>query len=206
LKILRRGDQSYIVHRQLRLVSDRWTIINLVAFGPTQNIKSGRNTMKTQHVSASAVINAPAQQIYTILADYHDGHPRILPKPYFSSLEIEQGGVGDGTVIRFEMRAPGMTRTFHADVTEPEPGRVLVESNRSETAPASKSVTTFTVDPIKGEVQSQVTISTALSVSNWLEGLFTTMFLRRVYAQELKQLAHLAEERLAHSSASSLRT
>jgi hypothetical protein len=153
--------------------------------------------VKTQHVSASAIINAPARQVYMILADYHDGHPRILPKQYFSLLEVERGGVGAGTVIRFQMRAPGMTRTFLADITEPEPGRVLVESNRVETDPASRSVTTFTVDPIHGGQQAQVTISTALSVANWLEGFFTEMFLRRVYAQELKQIAALAEERVA---------
>ena len=157
--------------------------------------------MRTQQVSTSAVINAPAKQVYAILADYHDGHPRILPRQYFPFLEVERGGVGAGTILRFEMRAPGMTRTFHADVTEPEPGRVLVESNWSETDPAAKSMTTFTVDPVKGEQQTQVTISTALSVSSWLEGLFTTMFLRRVYAQELRQIAALAEERLVASGA-----
>jgi hypothetical protein len=149
--------------------------------------------MKTQQVTASALVNASAKKVYAILADYHDGHPRILPRQYFPFLEVERGGVGAGTVLRFEMRAPGMTRTFHADVTEPEPGRVLVESNWSETDPASKSVTTFMVDPVKGEQQTQVTISTVLSVSSWLEGLFTTMFLRRVYGQELKQIVALAE-------------
>ncbi len=147
------------------------------------------------------MINAPARQVYAILADYHEGHPRILPKQYFSSLEVKRGGVGAGTVIRFQMHAPGTTRTFLADVTEPEPGRVLMESNRVETEPASQSVTTFRVDPINDGQQAQVTISTALSVSNWLQGLFTTMFLRRVYAQELKQIAALAEERVAAMSA-----
>ncbi len=161
--------------------------------------------MKTQQVSATAVINAPARQVYAILADYHDGHPHILPKQYFSSLEVERGGVGAGTVIRFQMHAPGMTRTFLADVAEPEPGRVLVESNRVETDPASQSVTTFTVDPVNGGQQAQVTISTALPIANWLEGLFTTMFLRRVYAQEFKQIAALAEERAADMSVKSAR-
>jgi hypothetical protein len=146
--------------------------------------------MKTQHVGASTVIDAPAQWIYKILANYRDGHPRILPARYFSSLEVERGGIGAGTVIRFEMRVPGMTRTFHADVTEPEPGRVLVESNWVE---------------INGEQQAQVTISTTLSVANWLEGLLTTRFLRRVYDQELKQIAALAAQRPPDSNAESVR-
>ncbi len=48
--------------------------------------------MKTQQVSTAAVIKAPAEQVYAILVGYRDGHPRILPKQYFSSLEIERGG------------------------------------------------------------------------------------------------------------------
>lgn len=102
------------------------------------------------------------------------------------------------------MRAGGRTRSFRAEVTEPEPGRVLAETNRLEADPATQSVTTFTVDPLKGEAQTQVTISTTLPVANRLEGLFTIMLLRRVYAQELRQIAALAEERLAASSAKSL--
>ncbi len=98
-----------------------------------------------------------------------------------------------------------MTRAFLAEVTEPEPGRLLVESNRVETDPASQSVMTFTVDPINSGQQAQVTISTALSAANWLEGFLTTMFLRRVYAQELKQIAALAEERAAAMSVKSAR-
>lgn len=160
--------------------------------------------MKTQQVTASAIIDAPAKRIYTILADYRDGHPRILPQQYFSALEVKQGGVGAGTTLRFQMRASGTTRTFLADVSEPEPGRVLVESNWLENDPTSISVTTFTVDPIDGEQRARVTISTTLSVSNWLEGLFTTMFLRRVYAQELKQIAVLAADQSANSSTESV--
>ncbi|HTP09852.1 MAG TPA: hypothetical protein VMP08_16460, partial [Anaerolineae bacterium] len=107
--------------------------------------------------------------------------------------------------LRFQMRASGITRTFLADVTEPEPGRVLVESNRLESDPTSTSVTTFTVDPIDGGQRAQVMISTVLSVSNWLEGLFTAMFLRHVYAQELKQIASLAEELRTGSNVESVR-
>jgi len=54
----------------------------------------------TKHsVSASALIPAPAQKVCDLIADYRDGHPRILPKPYFVSMEVEQGGYGAGTVI-----------------------------------------------------------------------------------------------------------
>ncbi len=149
--------------------------------------------MKQQHIAASSVINAPPQQVYAILADYEVSHPSILPKQYFPSIEVTRGGVGAGTALRFQMKAGNSTRSFIADVTEPEPGRVLVERNRLEADPNATSVTTFTVDP-NGERQTHLTIATEMTVSNWLEGLVTMLFLRRVYAQEMKQIAALAEK------------
>ena len=163
--------------------------------------------MRAQRIAASAIIMAPARQVYAILADYCEGHPRILPRQYFPLLEVEQGGTGAGTRIRFQMHATGSTRTFLATVTEPEPGHVLMETNELvEPVPAkassqSRSVTTFTVDPVDEDQHAQVTIATELVVANWLEGLFTTMFLRRVYTQELKQLAALVEGRSISSNA-----
>lgn len=40
--------------------------------------------MKSCHITYSGLVKAPAQEVYTILADYRHGHPRILPKPYFN--------------------------------------------------------------------------------------------------------------------------
>src|SRR6266403_913529 len=99
--------------------------------------------MKTCRVTTSAIIPAPAKQLYAIIADYRNGHPHIIPKPYFTYLEVEQGGIGAGTIIRFQMRVLGRTQNFRAVVTEPDPGRVLVETNNG-----GESVTTFTVDPL----------------------------------------------------------
>ena len=145
--------------------------------------------MKTR-VAASAIIKVPAQQVYAMLADYHNGHPHILPSQYFSDLQVEQGGIGAGTVIGFQMRVLGGTQTFRAAIMEPEPGRVLVETNLP-----SGAITTFTVDPRLGGQHAQVTIATELAVSNWLEGLVTKMLLHRIYVQELKLLAAYAEKR-----------
>lgn len=69
--------------------------------------------MAKHSVSASALISAPAQRVYDLIADYHNGHPRILPKPYFISLEVEQGGYGAGTVINFQMKLMGRIQPFH---------------------------------------------------------------------------------------------
>src|SRR5688500_20330956 len=74
---------------------------------------------KAYTVTASATVEAPAEVVYNILADYHEGHPAVLPRKYFTGLAVEGGsGYGDGTVIRFGMRAFGKTREARAAVTE----------------------------------------------------------------------------------------
>jgi hypothetical protein len=148
---------------------------------------------KTFSVQASAPVGAPAEVVYNIIADYRKGHPHILPRKYFEWLEVEQGGRGDGTVIRFQMRVFGQTRVLRAVVTEPDPGRVIVETDTGGIGP----VTTFTVEP--NDAGSDVTISTELTSAGGLLGIAERFvlrrILRRVYAAELKQLESVAVER-----------
>ena len=147
--------------------------------------------MKAPMAKASRVIQAPADQVYRIVADYRHEHPLILPKPYFVSLEVEEGGVGAGTIIRFAMRLMGQTQNFRSSITEPEPGRLLVETDLR-----SQTTTSFQVTPI-GESQARVTISTELKGRNWLEGVLAKPMLQKIYRQELELLAGLAEGRAA---------
>ena len=148
---------------------------------------------KSFTVKASARVGAPAEVVYGIIADYRNGHPHILPKQYFEWLEVEQGGRGEGTVIRFQMRVLGQTRVLRAVVTEPEPGRVLVETDTGGGGP----VTTFTVEP--EESGSHVTFSTELTSAGGplgvLERFVMKRILRRIYARELEQLGRVAVER-----------
>jgi uncharacterized protein YndB with AHSA1/START domain len=141
--------------------------------------------MKSHRVSATVLVNAPSQQVYALLADYQHGHPSILPKQYFPLIVVERGGIGAGTHINFQMRALGTTQTFRGQITEPEPGRVLVETSRLAGDPSQISTTTFTVDPLDGGQSTQLTITTDLLVANRIAGFFTTLFLRRIYAKEL---------------------
>src|SRR5687767_16032306 len=97
--------------------------------------------MATFTVIASRRIPAPPAEVYAIIADYTEGHPHILPSAYFRNIEVEKGGVGAGTRIRFEMTAFGAVRSMTADIEEPSPGRVLVERDVE-----GRVVTTFTVD------------------------------------------------------------
>ena len=144
--------------------------------------------MKSQIATASRVVDAPAQTIYNIIADYRSSHPAILPKPYFISLDVEEGGVGEGTIIRFQMRILGQIQTFRALITVPEPGRVLQETNMN-----THVATTFTILPLGHESHTKVTIRTELKNRGLVEGLVAKLLLQKIYARELGLLAEIAE-------------
>ena len=141
-------------------------------------------------IEESADIAAPPARVYAIVADYHAGHPRILPKQ-FHDLVVEQGGVGEGTVIRFLVTVLGRTETLRGVVTEPEPGRVLVESY-----PRNGNVTTFIADPLEGGRATRMTISTVMQGKNGIAGVverwLLTRALRPIYREELGLLAKVA--------------
>jgi hypothetical protein len=145
--------------------------------------------MKSQFATATKIINAPAAMIYEIVADYRNGHPRILPKPYFLSLDVEEGGFGAGTIVNFKMRILGQTRSFRSLITEPDPGRVLLETDL-----ASDVATKFAVFPLEDESRTQVTIITELQGRNRVENFVAKIMLQKIYGQELEQLARLVEE------------
>ena len=149
------------------------------------------NRTEKHTISASALIPARRERVYTLISNYNDGHPRILPKE-FSSLVVEQGGVGAGTIIRFQMSVFGKKQTFRAAITEPEPGRVLVETDLD----ANGAVTTFTINPGSAPADSHVTISTVLPVRSGflgkIERTMSTMLLRPIYIKELQNLARVA--------------
>lgn len=144
--------------------------------------------MRYHRVSVSRRISAPAEAVYALIADYHNGHPRIVPPNYFRNLEVEQGGYGEGTVIRYEMKVFGSWRTYRAHITEPVPGTSLVETDL-----ATGAVTTFTIVPVENGVETHVAITTEVMTQEGLAGVIeraaTTGFLRRVYAQELRVIA-----------------
>ncbi|HYO48706.1 MAG TPA: SRPBCC family protein [Chloroflexia bacterium] len=151
--------------------------------------------MARMHAEASAVINAGPDVVYNIIADYENGHPRILPEKYFSNLQIEEGGVGAGTVISFSMKVGGSETTYRARIEEPEPGRVLVEKGLN-----SDTTTTFTVTPAEGG-KSLVKIATDWTGSSGIKGLIERAaapgMLRKVYEEELRKLEEVTASREA---------
>src|SRR5919202_4125693 len=93
--------------------------------------------------SAERVVAAPAAVVYHLISDYA-AHHRDAPEGFlpdaFTNLVVERGGVGAGTVVRFASTLGGRRQTMTASITEPQPGRVLVESGPGVT-------TTFSVVP-----------------------------------------------------------
>ena len=94
-------------------------------------------------VESRANVGAAAPDVYRMIADYRSGHPRIIPPRYVRNLEVEKGGYGAGTLIRYDLLAFGTTYHARARVTESQPGRVLVETDLEKGA-----VTTFTVESL----------------------------------------------------------
>lgn len=65
-----------------------------------------RNTSYgTIHVCVERSVEAFTGIVYGYLADLRVHHPQFLPSP--SGFEVESGGVGDGTFVRFEVTAGG---------------------------------------------------------------------------------------------------
>jgi len=140
--------------------------------------------MATILVSAERTVDAPADDVYGYIADMREHHPRFLPSA-FSDFQVESGGVGEGTITRFTVTAGGRTRQYRMKVAEPEPGRVLTESDTG-----SSLVTTTTVTPQGG--RSLVTISTtwqgAGGIGGFFERLFAPRAMRGIYTDELERL------------------
>jgi uncharacterized protein YndB with AHSA1/START domain len=145
--------------------------------------------MAKVEASAERTIDAPAEQVYGYLADMHQ-HPRFLP-PAFSDFKVEEGGVGAGTVTSFAVTAGGRTRNYRMRITEPEPGRTLVESDAN-----SSLVNTFHVEPQGGK--SLVRISTSWDGAGGIGGFFERTFapraLHRMYLDELERLNAYARD------------
>ena len=112
----------------------------------------------------------------------------------FQNLVVEEGGTGEGTTIRFDMRVLGTLRHSRARIAEPSPGRVLTEQDVD-----TGTLTTFLVKPAGDGRVCDVTITTELKLPDGplagIQGRVATWFLRRVYADELGLLDAEAKRR-----------
>lgn len=145
---------------------------------------SSRESLRPVRVTEEGTVNAPPERVYAFLADYRNHHVRFLP-PAFRRLSVDEGGVGAGTLISVELALGGRVHAFRARVEEPDPGRVLTESDVD-----SGAVTTFTVRP-EGAA-TRVRIETVFTPARGLRGIFErrvgAFLLRRLYRDELARL------------------
>jgi hypothetical protein len=139
-------------------------------------------------ISAERLIDAPADVIFHCIADYREHHrPGGFLPPAFSDLEIDRGGVGAGTELHWVLTAGGRPRTISATVSEPVPGRVLVESG-------SGIETTFTVEPAGGGARVRFdTVIDEGGLQGVLNRLFAARLLGPVYEDELIRLEEYAK-------------
>jgi hypothetical protein len=157
--------------------------------------------MAEVRAESEGIVHAAPAVVYGYLADMRTHHPKFLP-PAFSDFTVVEGGVGAGTVTTFTVTAGGRSRPYKMRLSEPEPGRVLQESDEN-----SSLVTTFTVDGVaaadasNGAEQSRVRIRTTWQGAGGIGGFFERTFapraMRSIYDDELRRLDAYAREQAA---------
>ena len=142
--------------------------------------------MNDSITEVSATIDSPPSQVYGILADYKEGHPSILSQ-YFTELLVLEGGKGAGTIFVTQLNFMGIRQKYHVEVTEVEPGRILLESDEKLGVYVS-----FTVDPSGDGSQSHLTILTRNKLSpgikGFIEKLLNRYINRRICSEEILRL------------------
>lgn len=149
-------------------------------------------------ISASAIVQAPPEIAYGILIDYHQAHSAILPRPPFGELVVEKGGTGAGTIFRVTSREGLRMRTYRMEASEPNPGRLLVETDLE-----SDLVTHFAVDPVEGG-HARVTITTRYTrpgVKGAIERVLLPVLAGPIYRKEIANMEALARQRVAAAPA-----
>lgn len=133
--------------------------------------------------AATKSLSAPPERVREFLRDYRDARPRILTSEY-RDYRVEEGGVGEGTVIAYTFASPGRSHDFRLLVEESDEG--LFERDVE-----SSFVSNWTVDPIAtgSSVTLEASWEGAGGIGGFFERLFAPMSLRRTYGQVLDKLA-----------------
>ena len=136
---------------------------------------------------AERTIEAPADKVRALVADYAETRPKLLTEHY-RDYEVTEGGVGAGTKASWKLQATSKrVRDVAATVTEPSEG-TLVETDAN-----SSMVTTWTVREVPEG--SLVRIETSWDGAGGIGGFFEKTFapggLKKIYEGVLGKLAEL---------------
>jgi hypothetical protein len=146
--------------------------------------RRGKRVMKDIRAETSAVIDASPEQVYRILRDYEVAHPAILPTEYFKDFAVESGGQGEGTVFRLRMQVYGRDFPYYMKVSEPVPGRELLETDLN-----TGNHSRFVIEPLEGGRKSKVTIIAhtrpSKGIAGQLERLMSPRIMRKIFDTEL---------------------
>jgi hypothetical protein len=152
--------------------------------------------MKQIKVKAAAVLAARSEDAYATIADYREGHPNIMPKENWYNFQLEQGGYGEGTVYHITSCVLGVEKSYHHRVSEPEPGRILVEH---EIGSIPEETNRFTVRPLEQGEKCHVEIAVTMNPSPGLKGLVervvVPLVIPALLCKELKLLEAVAKKR-----------
>ena len=145
----------------------------------------GRVTMLM--AGATRSLGAPPDRVREFLRDYRESRPRILTSEY-RNYRVEEGGVGEGTLIAYTFVSPGRSRDFRLRVEEADEG--LFERDLE-----SSFVSNWTIDPTAtgSSVTLEASWEGAGGVGGFFERLFAPMSLRRTYGHVLDNLAAALE-------------
>jgi hypothetical protein len=154
---------------------------------------------RNAHFIHSATLAVEPSRVYAVIRDYNVHHPAILPKE-FSRLKVLKGGVGAGTHFEFDATIAGKTQTSRMRVTEPEPGRVLVETDAT-----GNVETRFIVEPLDGGTRTRLTFDTEYTVP---AGLLAPLFrwlsrglMAGIYKREMANIEAYIREGRDHTGA-----
>jgi hypothetical protein len=144
----------------------------------------------------SYVVGGRIEDVYAVVADYEIGHQAIVPREYFTSLVVEQGGRGAGTVLRGSLKVFGREYSFHQLVTEPEPGRAMLETDID-----TGQLTGWRFEPLGDGAHTRVTIHSDFPPSPGLLGVLERLtkpaVVRAIYRKELRNLDEYIRARFA---------
>lgn len=142
-------------------------------------------------VHETAIIEAPAELAYTVIADYNQHHGNIIPPQFFGGMKVLKGtGIGSGTRIACTFTVLGQSETLLLDVTEhsmPDGGRMIQEIDSK-----ARNITQFIVEHINS-TSCRVTLRTDVLrqpglVAGTIDEFITGRIMSHMYREELKQL------------------
>jgi uncharacterized membrane protein len=143
--------------------------------------------MNRIYVQTEYIIPATPEEVYESLIDFQNACPSILTSN-FINYNVEQGGVGEGTVIRYHLKAAGRKRPYRMHIAETSKGEILTERDSN-----SSLVTMWTLTPVDNGQQTQVRLVSEWEGASGIGGFFERTCaprgLRGIYDKMLSRLA-----------------